>query len=119
MSDEKKNYANQKSIRVRAEKLHADVIAAFEDKSDQSRNIDNFWDILNCKLNDKQEYDGDSQVYIPVVHDAIEARVKRYVSMLMPTTGRSIDVISENGDIPYETIALQEHYIRQNKMRTL
>lgn len=119
MANKKENFANRKPIRERAEKLHPDVIAAFEDKNDQSRNIDNYWDIYNCKLNDKQQYDGDSQVFVPVAHDAIEARVKRYVSMLMPTTGRSIDVISENGDIPYETIALQEHYIRMNNLRTL
>jgi len=115
---EKINYVKYKSIREKAEKLYADVVDAFKEKDEQSQNIDNYWDIYNCKLNSKQQYEGDSAVFVPVVRDAIEAAVKRRVSMLMPTTGKCIDIISESGDIPYETIAVLEHYIRACKLRT-
>jgi len=119
MADKKTNYAKKKSIREEAEKLYPSVVEAFTEKDGQSTNIDLYWDIFNAKLNAKQMYDGDSHVYVPVVRDGIEAGVKRYVSMLMPTTGRSIEVISESGDIPSETIAILEHYIRACELRTL
>lgn len=121
MSDElnETNYAKKKSLREKADKLYENVVAAFKDKDEQSKGIDNYWDIYNCKLTDNQKYEGDSQVFVPVVRDGIEARVKRYTSMLMPNTGRTIDVISESGDIPYHTLAIQEHYVRMCELRTL
>jgi hypothetical protein len=114
-----KNYAERKSLREAASKLYSDVVSAFKEKDTRSNNIDNYWDIYNCKLTDKQQYDGDSMVYVPVVHDAIEARVKRYTSMLMPSTGQTIDVSSETGDTPFETIAVMQHYVRRANLRTL
>jgi len=117
--DKKKNYASQKNFRDKAEKLYADIVDAFKAKDDQSSNIDNYWDIHNCKLTDKQAYSGNSAVFVPIVRDGVEAAVTRRTSMLMPNTGKYIDVISETGDIPYQTIAILEHYIRQCEMRTL
>lgn len=119
MVAETKNYATRESLRKEAEKLYEGVVSAFKDKDEQSSNIDNYWDIQNCKLGAKQVYEGDSAVFVPVVRDAVEAAVTRRTSMLMPNTGKYIDVISETGDIPYQTIAILEHYIRQVEMRTL
>ncbi len=113
------NFASRKPVRERAAKLYETVVQAFEDKRDQSRKIDDYWDIYNCELGSSQTYDGDSTVFVPIVRDAIEASVKRYTSMLMPTTGQSIEIISETGDIPFETLAVMEHYIRAMSLRTL
>jgi hypothetical protein len=117
--DKKQNYATKRSLREKADKMYRDVVGAFTDKNDQSGNIDRYWDIYNCKLSDRQKYSGDSEVFVPVVRDGIESRVKRYVSMLMPTTGRTIEIISEDGDMPFETMAIQEHYVRAAELRTL
>jgi hypothetical protein len=116
---DKKNYAESKKTRERACLIYPDIVSAYEEKTDQSKKIDKYWDIFGCKLNSQQQYDGDSQVYVPIVHDCIEAAVKRYTSMLMPTTGKCIDIISESGDIPYATIAILEHYLRHCRLRTL
>lgn len=118
-SKEKTNYASQKRLREKAEKLYPIIAGAFKDKSDQSSAIDRYWDIYNTKLSERQVYDGDSEVFVPIVRDAIEAQVKRYTSLLMPVVGRTVDVISETGDIPFNTIAIIEHYIRQCRFRTL
>jgi hypothetical protein len=119
MDEKTSNFAGRRAIRERAAKLYSVAKAAFKDKSDQSSNIDNYWDIYNCKLTDKQMYDGDSAVFVPVVRDGIEAGVTRGTSMLMPSNSKTIDVISQVNTIPYDTIAILEHYIRHCDMRTL
>jgi hypothetical protein len=115
-----KNLIGQSLVREQAEKLYEEVFEQFNQmKQDQTENIDNFWDIYNCKLNDNQVYSGDSQVYVPVVHDCIEARVKRHVAMLFPSVGKYIDVVSEHGDIPNETIAILNRHVDYADLRKL
>ncbi len=113
------NYASKKKIREAAAALYEDVRGAFKEKIDRSDDIDDYWDVYNCKLNNRQEYDGDSQVFIPIVRDCIEARVKRYTSLLFPAYGQRVEVVTETGDIPYETMSLLEHYVRQCRLRSL
>lgn len=120
MTDEKqKNYAATKKIREKAARLYQSIADGFNAKSEQRENIDDYWDIYNCKLNSNQTYDGDSQVFVPVIRDCVEARVKRRTSMLFPPVGQVIDVVSESGDIPHETIGLLEHYVRYSDLRSL
>lgn len=114
-----KNYASKKKLRDAAAVFYPDVVSAFDEKKDQSSGIDRFWDIYNCKLTSQQMYDGDSQVYVPVVHDAIEAITKRNTSMLFPTVGNKIEVISETGEYPFETMALVDHHVRKCGLRNL
>lgn len=113
------NYASKKKVREEASKLYQTVVSAFREKEDRSDDTDDYWDVYNCTLNGNQQYDGDSQVFVPIVHDCIEARVKRYTSMLFPTYGRTVQVVTETGDRPWETISLLEHYVRMSKLRTL
>ena len=113
------NLASKKKIRESAQKLYQKVVDAYLGKKDQSRDVDEYWNIYNCSLGQRQTYNGDSQVFVPIVHDGVEARVKRRTSMLFPPVGQMIECISETGDEPFETIGLLEHYIRKSGLRFL
>ncbi len=64
-------------------------------------------------------YVGDSKVYLPIVHDAIEARVTRYSNSIFPMTGRYSDVLSNDAKVPYETMAILDHYVEQTSLRDI
>src|SRR6185312_11697840 len=89
-----------------------------EEKKDQSESIDEYWDIYNCVLGENQQYDGDAQVYEPIVHDAIEARRKRFTGMTFPSVGNNIEVISEQGNSPGETLAILQRHVRETDLRS-
>lgn len=115
-----KNYANVKKVREQAIDIYEDVYEAFDrDKRQQSESIDNFWDIYHCNLNSNQVFTGDSTVYVPIVHDCIEARVKRFLSMLFPNVGRYIDITSEHADVPNETIAMIQRHVDYANLRKI
>ena len=94
------------------------IESGFDDKHDQNEMIARCWDVFNCILNGNQAYYGDSQIYVPLVKDAIEARVTRYCNQLFPSDGRYCDVTAADGTVPYETIALLDHYVEAAKLRS-
>lgn len=114
-----RNFAQRQDVIDAAKDLFDKVENGYkEGKKDQIDNIEDFWKIYNCELSDNQIYDGDSQTYMPAVKDAVDARRKRFSSLLFPTTGRNLEVISESGDIPTDTISLLQHHIRTSRLRT-
>jgi len=117
--DRQKNFASQKIIRERAAEFYEKVVKGFENKRDQSKKIDEYWDIYNCKLNENQTYDGDSKVFYPVVRDAVESRVKRFMGQLFPNVGRLIECVSETNDTHYATLSILHRHIRFAKLRSL
>ncbi len=92
-------------------KLYEKVVSAFRDKSNQNKDIERYWDIYNCKLNDNQQYHGDNQIYVPICRDAVEAMVRRTSNTLFPESGHYVDVIAESGDMPFAKMALLDHYV--------
>ena len=70
--------------------LQADVVRAFDDKNDQVLNFERYWRIFNTELTVNQAYNGNSQIYLPLVRDAIEARVTRFVNMLFPESEQHV-----------------------------
>ena len=50
--------------------------------------------------------------------DAIEARVTRFTNQLFPQSGHYVDCTSADGEIPYEVIALANHYIKASHFKT-
>ena len=89
--------------------------------SDQRTRIDDImdqWDAYQCILGRKQFYNGNSQIFLPIITDAVNARKTRFVNQMFPTSERCVEVISENEDLPLATTALVEHYIRRLKLRT-
>jgi len=113
------DYSTDKDIRKKLTELYGVVSGAFDDKSDQSDTIQRCWDVYNCEFNDQQSYNGTSQVYVPVAHDLIEARVTRFVNQLFPPDQRCADIVSTDGDVPYELISLLENYVKKAKLRDL
>lgn len=119
--DEKiKNYANNKALQEKCSKLYSQILTGFqEEKKDQNDSIEECWDIYNCELGDNQQYDGDSQIFEPIVHDAVEARRKRFTGMTFPNVGNNLEVISEQGDMPAQTMSILQRYIKDTNLRSV
>ena len=88
LEDRTKDYSTLKKISLQLDDLFDLVIAGFDDKSEQSQDIDRFWDVYNCVLNENQSYFGTSQVYVSAVADAVDALTTRDNNMLFPVNGR-------------------------------
>jgi hypothetical protein len=98
--------------------LYSVVIKAFEDKKEQNDTIEECWDVYNCKVTSHQMYSGNTQVYVPLVRDAVSARETRFTNTLFPKAGRYCDVITSDGTMPYDLISLLEYYCRTTSLRT-
>ena len=97
------------------EKKIAAIVRGFEEQATRSDNLDQWWRIYNCELDDNQFYNGNAQVYVPIIRDAINARATRFANQLCPQTGRYVDVSSSDGHLPWEIIALVDHYLRPDQ----
>lgn len=117
VEDRTKDWSDDEEVKEQLDTLYTTVVAAYDDKTDQNEVINRCWDVYNCVLNDNQAYNGYSQVYVPLVKDAIEARVTRFVNQLFPPTGRYSDVTSTDAQVPYEVMALLDHYVEAASLR--
>lgn len=116
--DRKKDWSTQAKVREQLSDLYSAVVKAFEDKKEQNDNIEECWDVYNCKVTSHQMYSGNSQVYLPLVRDAVNARETRFTNTLFPKAGRYCDVISSDSKVPYDLVALLEYYCRTTNLRT-
>lgn len=98
--------------------LYTDIEKGFESQQDRANDQMDYWDIYNCKLGSNQFYSGNSKIFLPIVHDAVNARVTRFTNQIFPQAGRYIDVTTEDGTVPHAEMSLAEHYIRRCKLRT-
>lgn len=98
--------------------LYKDIAKSYEDQARRSDDIMDYWDLYNCVLGTKQFYAGNSKIFVPIVHDAMNARAVRFTNQIFPQNGRSVEVITEDGTLPHATMALLDHYIRKAKLRT-
>jgi hypothetical protein len=115
-----KNYGSSAMVKKAAGKMYTTIVEAFEEeKREQIEQIEKNWDIYNCELTDEQVYSGDSQIFVPIVRDAVDARVKRFAGMLFPNVGNLISVISETGVTPQATMSLLQRHVRFAELRTL
>ena len=94
------------------------IVRGFEEQATRSDNLDQWWRIYNCELDDNQFYNGNAQVYVPIIRDAVRARATRFGNQLCPQTGRYINASSSDGHIPWDILALMDHYLRQTKFKT-
>lgn len=117
IEDRKKDYTEYKYIQKQLAKIYPIIEKAFDDKMNQSNLIDECWDIYNCTLNANQAYNGKTQAYVPIVHDAMVARQTRFINMLFPQNGRYADVVDSEGRVPFDLIALLDYYVGQAKLR--
>ena len=116
--DRNRDLSELKECREFALKLYDDVQKGFEDQAERSDTNAEYWDIYNCIIGNHQFYTGNSQIFLPIVHDAVNARKTRFCNQLFPRSGRYIDVISEDGDVPHEPMALAENYVRKARARS-
>ncbi len=115
--DRTKQWMDDKKVSEKLEEMYAGIVAGYEDKNEQKGDIEEAWDCYNCNLNENQGYAGTSQIYIPIIHDAIEARVTRFSNMMFPMSGRYSEVTSVDAEVPYETMALLDHYVEKARLR--
>lgn len=108
---------NDKDIRKECLKLYADLEKGFSDQWERSNAQMDYWDIYHCTLNAKQFYSGNSKIYLPLCHDAINARVTRFVNQIFPQSGKHIEVTASE-DPPSALMSLLEFYIRKCRLRT-
>lgn len=94
------------------------VSKGFEAQRDRSDMVKDNWTLYNCELDDRQFYNGTSQLALPFVHDAVEARVTRFTNQIFPVSGRFVEVTTGEADPPQATQALIETYVRKTKLRT-
>jgi hypothetical protein len=99
-------------------KIMKRVEKAFNDQESRSDTLMDYWDIYNCQLGPNQFYAGNSTIFVPIIYDAINARVTRFSNQIFPQSGRYVEVTTENGDIPSAEMALLEHHVRHAKLRT-
>ena len=114
-----KDYSQQSGMDEDLGDLYGDVVKGFADKNSRADANREYWDIYNCNLTEKQAYSGTSHAFIPVIHDAIEARVTRFTNTLFPTSGRHVDVVTNDQKIPHGTISLLENYVDTAKLRDI
>lgn len=105
-------------IRKRILDIYRDIAQGFSDQHQRSDEILDYWDCYNCKIGERQFYSGTSKVFVPIVKNAINARRTRFTNQIFPQSGRYVEVTTTDGTLPYATMALAEHYIRQTRLRT-
>jgi hypothetical protein len=98
-------------------KLYKDIERGFSDQWERANSQMDYWDIYHCQLGPKQFYSGNSKIFVPIVHDAINARKTRFVNQIFPQSGKHIEVQASE-DKPQALMSLLEFYIRKAKLRT-
>lgn len=120
LEDRTKDYSNLKYIQEQIDDTYSQIEKAFEDKAEQNDTIDECWDLYHCNFNDNQSYNPmGNGVYVPIVRDALIARETRFINMLFPGTNRYSDIISNDGRVPHELIALLDYYVRRSQLRQM
>lgn len=113
-----KDLSGLKYVRDQLLAIFRDVETGFSNQVERANDQKDYWDIYNCKLGPKQFYTGNSKIFVPIVHNAINARQTRFTNQMFPQSGRYVDVTTEDGTRPEAIAALVEHYVRKAKLRT-
>lgn len=111
-------FADDDKVRKQCLDIFKSVEQGYQDQWERANSQIDYWEMYNCVLNANQFYSGNSKIYVPLVHDAVEARKTRFVNQVFPVSGRHIEVFAAQEDRPEETMALLEFYIRKAKLRT-
>lgn len=111
--------SKRQKVKSRLEKIYEAAERAFQDQQKRSCDIDEFWDIYNCVLGSRQAYNGDSELFIPAVFNAIDARVTRFSNQIFPASSKHIECISSDDTSPRAITSLVEHYIKKSMLRLI
>ena len=114
----KTQLGKREDVKEQLLKVYEAIVTGFNNQRERAdQNIDN-WEMYNCRLNSKQFYTGNSQAYVPLIHNAVEARKTRALGRVFPQTGRYVEVTTEDGTIPQATVALLENYVDDADLHT-
>ena len=116
--DRKADISRKAGIKKALIDVFKDVEQGFTDQWERANDTIDYWDIYNCKLTAKQFYSGSSKIFVPIVHNAVNARKTRFTNQIFPQSGRYVEVTSSDGTQPNALMALLEHYVRKAKLRT-
>lgn len=108
----------KKRIRDQLLDVFHQVEEGFTNQIERANDIMDYWDIYNCKLGPKQFYNGNSQIFVPVVHNAINARKTRFTNQIFPKSGRYIEATTDDGTLPQGEMSLIENYVDLARLRT-
>lgn len=117
IEDRKDELLEDSGVEKAALEIYQDIAKGFQDQWERSNSQMDYWDIYNCQLGPNQFYSGNSKIFAPIVHDAINARVTRFTNQIFPQSGRNVEV-SASEDKPEALMALLEFYIRKCRLRT-
>lgn len=102
-----------------AKKLYATIAKAYENMSEQSDRIEEYWNIYSAQPDENLQYAGNSQGYVPAVRDCINSRAKRTLKQLFPVNHKHVDGISADGTVPFTQLSLLEHYVRRTDLKSI
>jgi hypothetical protein len=108
---------HDEKLREKVIDLMKDVAKGYQAQWERGNDQLDYWDVFDSVLGGRQAYSGNSQIFLPIVHQAVNARVTRFVNQVFPRSGRNVDCISSD-EKPYDVMSLLEHYIRKTKLRT-
>ncbi len=117
MSDRNEELCARQDVIDPVLELYADIERGYSDQYERANAQMDYWDIYNCVLGPKQFYTGNSKVFMPIVHDAVNARKVRFTNQIFPASGKNVEVITSE-DHPQGLMALLEFYIRKARLRS-
>src|SRR6516165_12648650 len=117
LPDRNAELCRDKDVEDTCLKLYGEIEKGFSDQWERSNSQMDYWDIYNCELGPKQFYSGNSKIFVPIVHDAINARKVRNTNQIFPPSGKNVEVITSETR-PEALLALLEFYIRKTRMRS-
>ncbi len=115
------NFAKDEGAEVykQAAKLYRAIQSAYEGKQEQCDRLEEYWNIFSCRPDTNQQYNGNSQCYIPAVRDCVNARAKRTLKQLFPSRHRHIEAVGSDPETPYAQLALLEHDVRSLRLKEI
>jgi len=114
----KADISKRPAVKEELLKLYKDVEEGFRDQWTRSNDQLDWWECYNCVLSTKQFYVGNSKIFVPIIHNAINARKTRFTNQIFPQAGRYVEVTSSDGTKPDALMSLAEFYVRKAKLRT-
>ena len=108
---------SRSKIRSKLDKIFDDIARGFEDQSPRADDQARFWEAYNCELNECQYYQGIAQIFFPIIHDAVNARVTRFTNQMFPQGGHAIEQTASDTQLP-DLVGLLEHYLQNAHFET-
>lgn len=105
-------------LRKKLVEIWNDVRRGYENQARRSDHQADYWDAYNCRFNGNQFYNGEAEIYVPAIRDAINARATRFVNQLFPQGGQYVEAVSTDGSVNGPIVSLLDQYISDARLKT-